>query len=125
MKKYINLLIADKDKDFAVSLSKYYWKTPFVKAVNTTGNQTDLLKQIQHDIPDIILLELNLPGSKGLELCKQIRSTYPQTSIAIMANGDEKNLVATAKENGAIGCFLKRLTSTYSPVFYWITKTIS
>jgi DNA-binding NarL/FixJ family response regulator len=107
MKKYINLIIADEDKDLATSLAKYYWKTPFVKAVNAVTDHDGLIKQIKYELPDVILLDLHLPGAKGLELCKQLKATYPTLCIGFLCAKDEKNLVANAKESGASACFLK------------------
>ncbi len=64
------ILIADDEKDIVAMLSGFFESKGYF--VLTAGNGTEALKQSQRQ-PDIILLDIHMPGPNGLEVCKRIR----------------------------------------------------
>ena len=64
------ILIADDEKDIVNMLSCYFKKKGY--RVLTAFNGPETLMLAEHD-PDIILLDINMPGADGLEVCRRIR----------------------------------------------------
>ena len=62
------------------------------------------------DRPDIVLLDLNLPGMSGLEALSEIQCQSPQTQVIILSQSDAKADVLRAIRNGAAGYLLKSST---------------
>jgi DNA-binding NarL/FixJ family response regulator len=54
--------------------------------------------------PDLILLDINMPGSTGLQTARRIRQEIPETKILIMSLHDAVRFLPTVREAGADGC---------------------
>ncbi|MBK1855176.1 response regulator transcription factor [Verrucomicrobiaceae bacterium 5K15] len=66
-----------------------------------------LKKSTEADMPDLILLDLNLPGISGLEAIAQIKKLAPATEIIILTESEREADVLTAISSGAVGYLLK------------------
>jgi two-component system, NarL family, response regulator NreC len=63
-------------------------------------------------VPDLILLDVSMPGRGGLEVCRVIRKELPNVKIIIMSQHDPSQLSPRAMEAGADACVDKsRLAS--------------
>jgi phosphate regulon transcriptional regulator PhoB len=85
-----NILVIDDEADIVELISYNLQREGFV--VDTAYNGEEALKKIKDNKHDLIILDLMLPGIKGLELCKMIRSA-PNTShipiVMLTAKGEE------------------------------------
>jgi DNA-binding NarL/FixJ family response regulator len=57
--------------------------------------------------PDLILLDISMPGAGGLEAARQIRHVLPDTKILVMSHHDPVHISGPAIEAGAQGCIDK------------------
>jgi len=70
-------------------------------------NGDDLLEQLKTNQPDIILLDLRMPGKDGIETTKEISKRYPNIKILIITMFEDERYVSHLMENGANGYLLK------------------
>jgi DNA-binding NarL/FixJ family response regulator len=70
-------------------------------------NGEDLLQQLENDQPDLVLLDLRMPGKDGIETTKEISKKYPQIKILIITMFEDERFVSHLMENGANGYLLK------------------
>jgi DNA-binding NarL/FixJ family response regulator len=72
------------------------------------------LRNIQagHNHPDLILLDLNLPGINGLETIPLIKALLPDSKIIILTQSNQEADVLTAIQQGSDGYLLKKSTVT-------------
>ena len=68
---------------------------------------SDLFRFLENHTPDIILMDINLPGTGGLELCKEVKTKYPSVHIIALSSIHEPSIVRKMMENGASGYLLK------------------
>ena len=66
------------------------------------------LKQLS---PDIILMDVSLPDVSGIELCKQVKQSYPSVFILGLSTFNQQPIIRNMLENGASGYVLKNATS--------------
>ena len=78
-----HILIIEDDEDIALSL-KYNLEKEGGYAVRTTSDGESGLRAVSQAPPDLVILDLNLPGMDGLSVCKQLRKQAAAASIPIM-----------------------------------------
>jgi two-component system, OmpR family, alkaline phosphatase synthesis response regulator PhoP len=88
------VLVAEDDADIAELVRHYLQKAGFETAVVTSG--LDVLPQVRRQVPDLILLDVMLPGQDGLEVCRALRADVDTAVIPIImltARGEESDRI--------------------------------
>ena len=65
------------------------------------GDGQEAFTQIHSHVPDLILMDIRLPGDNGLKLTRKIKNLYPKIVIVIFTNHDLPEYREAAFENGA------------------------
>jgi len=66
-----------------------------------------LLTALKTNIPDVLLLDIQMPGASGLELCDIIKKIYPSVQILALTNHNELYYIKQMLRSGATGYLLK------------------
>lgn len=74
-------------------------------ATYSLGKQ--LLGDIEDAMPQVLLLDINLPDSNGIDLCKILHKKYPELAILALSNYSETGFIKSMLRNGAKGYLLK------------------
>jgi DNA-binding NarL/FixJ family response regulator len=78
----------------------------------TTGNEfLDFLKKSEEDT-DIVLLDITLPDTNGIDLCKKIKAVSNDTCVLAFSNHNERSTIMRMLQNGASGYLLKNASAT-------------
>jgi len=88
------VLVAEDDPDIGSLLEHYLKKAGFLPVVVLSGR--DVMPQIKREMPELVVLDLMLPGLDGLQLCKAIRADASTAGIPIIM------LTAKAEESDRI-----------------------
>jgi two-component system nitrate/nitrite response regulator NarL len=75
--------------------------------VGEAADGAEALRQAAALKPDLILLDIGLPGMDGLEVAKRIHSVLPKTTILFVSMNRSSEVIRTALTNGARGYVLK------------------
>lgn len=78
-----------------------------IVVVGTLTNGKDAVDQVQTLAPDVMLLDLNMPGVSGLNATEMILEERPETRILILSMHDSPEYISTALNHGAKGYVLK------------------
>lgn len=78
-----------------------------IVVVGTLTNGQDAVDQVQTLAPDVMLLDLNMPGINGLNATEIILEKRPETRILILSMHDSPEYISTALNHGAKGYVLK------------------
>lgn len=98
MTEKYSLLIVEDDQKLREMLTEYFEDKEFhVTSLAEGSNASDVINTLQ---PDLLLLDLMLPGDDGLTICRQIRSIYKGKILMLTASDDDFDHVA-ALEIGA------------------------
>ncbi len=78
-----------------------------ISLVGWALNGEDGIREVQRCKPDIILLDISLPGSNGVEVCKRLTAEYPQGKVIAISMHQESSLIKLMLQHGARGYVLK------------------
>lgn len=103
----IRVGIADDHKIFRKGVILSLRQYTNISFVLEAENGEDLLQQLENDQPDLVLLDLRMPGKDGIETTKEISKKFPQIKILIITMFEDERFVSHLMENGANGYLLK------------------
>jgi DNA-binding NarL/FixJ family response regulator len=78
-----------------------------VVSVSEAGNADEALQKIRGTPPDLIFMDIRLPGMNGLQLTQRIKKEFPKIPIAILTGYDLPEYREAAIQYGADGFFVK------------------
>ncbi len=91
MEKVPNILIVDDDPDIRSLLQNYLEKNGY--RAFSVGDGKEMRKRLEASNPDLIVLDLMLPGEDGLEICRNLRTKSQIPVIMLTARGDEMDRI--------------------------------
>src|SRR6201986_173185 len=99
----LSLIIADDHTLFIDGLSMLLQSDPGIEILNIASNGRELMGLLHTHTPDIILLDINMPGYNGFEALNRIKSFYPKIKVFMLSTYNEEHLIEKAKTGGANG----------------------
>lgn len=88
MEKSFNLLLVDDEQDFLEPIA--FWLEAKKYAVRTASNGEEAIKLIKEEIPNIVLLDINMPIMNGIDTLKHIRENYSDLPVIMITAEIEK-----------------------------------
>ncbi|WP_294248096.1 response regulator transcription factor [uncultured Chryseobacterium sp.] len=78
-----------------------------IEMVESFGKGCELLDYLETHRVDLILLDISLPDSNGMDLCLKIKKISEETKVLILSNHTERSIILQTIQNGASGYLLK------------------
>ena len=103
----IKVGIADDHKIFRKGVILSLRQYTNISFVFEAENGEELMKELESNQPDIILMDLRMPNKDGVETTKEVSKKYPNIKILILTMFEDERFVAHLMENGANGYLLK------------------
>jgi DNA-binding NarL/FixJ family response regulator len=104
----LRVIIADHHAPFRRLLAELLASEPGVLIVAATGDGREALRQAEALRPDIVLLDLELPGVDGLDAARWITSHLVGTRVVLLADDDSAEYLLAAQESGASAFLAKQ-----------------
>lgn len=82
--------------------------SPGYRCASAFGSVEEALRSVSRDVPDVLLLDINLPGMPGSEGARVLHEKYPSMQILMLTVHDEDEKIFESICNGACGYLLKR-----------------
>jgi len=78
-----------------------------ISVTGTANGESGLLALLKTQVPDIILMDIGLPGTSGIEIARNLGATYPQTGIIMLTANEDEVSIRESIRAGARGYLLK------------------
>jgi len=103
----INVVIIEDDETLREGYGFLIGNTQGYKIAGSYRSYEDAAKKITHDDPDVILLDVELPGISGIDALPKLKKILPETHILILTVYEQDTLIFKALGNGAAGYLTK------------------
>jgi len=107
----IKVIIVDDHKILANGLRKLIEEADDITVSEIAYNAKECRYCLQFGVPDVLLLDINLPDGSGVDLCKELKTCYPKLKILALTTYSEHSMMRQMLENGALGYVLKNATA--------------
>ncbi|MBE6052503.1 MAG: response regulator transcription factor [Clostridium sartagoforme] len=106
-KNKINVMVVDDHDLIREGLNRIISFEEDLKIIGEYKNGEELLKGMEVNVPDVVLLDINMPIKNGLEALKDLKKIYPNIKIVMLTVENDKNTIMEAIDLGADAYILK------------------
>ena len=103
-------IVEDNDK-LRGTLARVLDRAEGFHCVSDYASAEDALKHLPQVRPDVVLMDINLPGMNGVECVRQLKQLLPQTQVMMLTVYEDTENIFNALTAGASGYMLKRTSS--------------
>jgi DNA-binding NarL/FixJ family response regulator len=107
----ISVSIVEDNEKLRGTLARVIDRADGFRCVSDYGNAEDALKNLPQVRPDVVLMDINLPGMNGVECVRQLKQLLPQTQVMMLTVYEDTENIFNALAAGANGYMLKRTSS--------------
>jgi len=104
----IRVLMVDDHAILRDGLRSLLERQPGTLVVGEASSGEEALEKVAELEPDIVLMDLAMPGMNGLEATQRLRRSHPRVRVLILTQHDDREYIAPALAAGATGYVLKR-----------------
>jgi len=108
----IKVAIVDDDEGIRAGLAALIRRAPNFKLAGDYANAETALKEISRHPPDVVLMDINLPGMKGVECVRQLKAAMPSVQFLMLTVYEDSDSLFNSLKAGASGYLLKRTASS-------------
>jgi DNA-binding NarL/FixJ family response regulator len=106
----IRILVVDDHPVVRQGLRSLLSNHPDMQIVAEAGQAQDALSAARQESPDVVLLDIRLPGATGIEVARQMQRDAPETRIIMLTSYDDDEYLIGAMQAGAQAYLLKSVS---------------
>jgi len=103
----INVMLVDDHEVVLEGLIRILEKQGGIKIVSVARSAEEALEKIDRFPPDVVIVDIQLPGMNGIELIRRIKANHPQIEAITLTVFDDEQFAKQAIKAGAIGYVIK------------------
>ena len=104
----INVSIVEDSDKFRETLARVLNRSEGFRCLSQYANAEEALKALPQDKPDVVLMDINLPGINGVECVRQLKQLTPAIQVMMLTVYEDTDNIFNALTAGATGYMLKR-----------------
>jgi DNA-binding NarL/FixJ family response regulator len=105
------IVLVDDHEVVRLGLKSLLEHNPQFEVVGEAGTAKEALEQVGLLRPDVVLMDIRLPGASGIEACEEITRNFPDTRVIMLTSYAEDEMLFSAIRAGASGYVLKQIAS--------------
>jgi DNA-binding NarL/FixJ family response regulator len=107
----IRVAIVEDDEQVRENLARLITETKGFECVATFASGEQAISGFPRRPPDVVVMDINLPGISGVECVRQLKAMFPDIHIVMLTVYDDSERIFQALQMGAAGYLLKRSTA--------------
>ncbi|MFO1475518.1 MAG: response regulator transcription factor [Verrucomicrobiota bacterium] len=106
----ITVSIVEDNEKLRGTLARSLNRSEGFQCISDYGSAEDALRGLPQVKPNVVLMDINLPGMNGVECVRQLKQLIPETQIMMLTVYEDTDNIFNALKSGATGYLLKRTT---------------
>jgi DNA-binding NarL/FixJ family response regulator len=103
------ILLVDDHEVVRLGLKSLLERHPQFEIVGEAASAREALEKVENNHPDVVVMDIRLPGTSGIEACEEITSRFPETRVLMLTSYAEDEMLFSAIRAGASGYILKQI----------------
>ena len=103
------IILVDDHEVVRLGLKSLIERHPQFEVVGEAGNAKEALELVERQLPDVVLMDIRLPGTSGIEACEEITKKFPDIRVIMLTSYAEDDMLFSAIRAGASGYVLKQI----------------
>ncbi len=103
----IRVILVDDHSMVRMGLSAYFNTVADIQVVGEAGSGEEAVKVVEEQKPDVVLMDLIMPGMDGVEATRQVKHILPSTQVIILTSYHDDEHIFPAIRAGALSYVLK------------------
>jgi two-component system, NarL family, response regulator DevR len=104
-----HILLVDDHEVVRLGLKSLLERHPQFDVVGEASSAREAMEIINEKHPDVVVMDIRLPGTSGIEACEEITGRYPETKVIMLTSYAEDEMLFSAIRAGASGYILKQI----------------
>jgi DNA-binding NarL/FixJ family response regulator len=109
MKEIINVILVDDHEVVRLGLMTLLEDLSWVRVVAEAGSAEEAVQAVAQHQPDVVVMDIRMPGSSGLDACHEITRRWPEIKVVMLTSFMDDELIFKAIQAGASGYVLKQV----------------
>jgi len=105
----IAISIVEDQRGMRESLAECLGNAPGLRCVGTHATGEDALKNLPQEKPDVVLMDINLPGMSGIQCVTRLKKHMPNLQVLMLTTYDDGDVIFDSLRAGANGYLLKNM----------------
>ncbi|TMN21597.1 response regulator transcription factor [Lentibacillus cibarius] len=105
----IKVMLVDDQRLFREGLEALIRGTNDIRVIGMADNGEDSIAMLENEIPDVVLMDIHMPGKDGIKTTVHIKELYPSISVVMLTSFADDELIIRGINVGADGFLLKDL----------------
>lgn len=123
MSEKIKVMLVDDEQLIRSGLKIMLETYPDIEVIHQAGNGREAFECCKKEVPDVVLMDIRMPVSTGIEGTKLIKEVYPEVKIVMVTTFQDTEYIVEAMQYGASGYLLK--DSSYEAIYDGIKVALS
>jgi DNA-binding NarL/FixJ family response regulator len=103
------ILLVDDHEVVRLGLKALLERHPKFEVVAEASTAREAVEHVKTYFPDVVVMDIRLPGGSGIEACQEITTNYPNTRVIMLTSYAEDEMLFSAIRAGASGYVLKQI----------------
>jgi two-component system, NarL family, response regulator DevR len=103
------ILLVDDHEVVRLGLKSLLERHPQFDVVGEASSAREAMEIVNNTHPDVVVMDIRLPGTSGIEACEEITGRYPEIKVIMLTSYAEDEMLFSAIRAGASGYILKQI----------------
>ncbi len=103
------ILLVDDHEVVRIGLRALIERHPNFEVVAEAGTAREAIERVEAYSPDVVVMDIRLPGGSGIEACEEIVEKHPNSKVIMLTSYAEDEMLISAIRAGAAGYVLKQI----------------